>query len=99
MNPAKKTNQVGKHFNKVKNKLGLLHELSISRNIPIASICLNFVFQDQNIDKIIIGVDNSEILQQNIELVNKFDVKSNMFSEFSDFAVQDIDILFPHHWK
>jgi aryl-alcohol dehydrogenase-like predicted oxidoreductase len=95
----KNKNQIGKHFNKVKKKLGLLHELSISRDIPIASICLNYVLNDTRIDKVIIGVDNSEILQQNIELVNKFDVKSNMFSEFSNFAVQDVEILFPHHWK
>jgi len=95
----KKRNQVGKHFNKVKNKLGLLYELSMSRNLPIASICLNYVLSDPRIDKVIIGIDNSELLTKNIGFINDINIVPDIFYGFSDYAVQNIDILFPHHWK
>ena len=84
---------------KQKNKLIILKKISVSSDISIASICVNFALKNEYIDKVIIGVDNELILLQNIKLIREFDRDSKVFDGFSDLAVQNVDILFPHHWK
>ena len=95
----KKANQLSSYFNEVKDKLKSLEQLSISWNLPIASICLNYVLNDTHIDEVIIGVDNPELLTKNIGFINDINIVPDIFYEFSDYPVQNIDILFPHHWK
>ena len=97
----KKADQLGSHFNEVKDKLKSLQQLSMLKKLLVAAICLNYVLNEPNIDKIIIGVDNSELLTKNIGYINNDsgNINSEIFNGFSDYAVQNIDILFPHHWK
>ena len=95
----KEADDLGSHFNEVKDKLKSLQQLSLSKKLPVEAICLGYVLHEPNIDKIIIGVDSSELLIKNIQLINNINIESDIFCGFSDYAVQNIDILFPHHWK
>jgi aryl-alcohol dehydrogenase-like predicted oxidoreductase len=95
----KEVDDLGLHFNSVKDKLKSLQQLSLSKKLPVEAICLGYVLHEPNIDKIIIGVDSSELLIKNIKLINNINIESDDFCDLSDYSVQNINILFPHHWK
>ena len=95
----KNPNHLSSYFDEIKNKLMILKKISVSSDISIASICVNFALKNEYVDKVIIGVDNELILLQNIKLIREFDRDSKVFDGFSDLAVHNVDMLFPHHWK
>mgnify|MGYP000255763488 CR=1 FL=1 len=95
----KEVDDLGLHFNSVKDKLKSLQQLSLSKKLPVEAICLGYVLHEPNIDKIIIGVDSSELFIKNIKLINNINIESDDFCDLSDYSVQNINILFPHHWK
>ncbi len=94
----KKSHQLSAHFNKIKKQLDSLKELSDLYNIDIAAICLKFSLQKKDIDKVIIGVDNLDILSKNIGFASSADMSIKISDELSRYSIQDKNILFPHNW-
>ena len=90
---------LGAHFDEVRNKLKSLHLLSKNTGLSISSICLNFVANNKFINKIIIGVDSTENLIDNINVLNEKKQLKDFIGSFEYFRVDDINILFPHFWK
>jgi uncharacterized protein len=87
------------HFDKVKDKLKSLHNLSVTTGLSISSLCLNFVANNPCIAKIVIGIDTPEDLLNNIKVLNENKEVRKYFNILNQYSVSDLDILFPHFWK
>ena len=67
-----------------------------SKNPSISAVdtCLNYVYKNSNIDKVVVGVDNSKQLKQIINSVANFsDLK------FPDISSDDEDLIYPFNWQ
>jgi uncharacterized protein len=91
--------KLGHHFDKVKHKILKIQQLSASTGLSIASICLNFANNNNYIDNIIIGIDNLENLESNIQVLSEKENVQPYIESLNDLTEQDVNILFPHFWK
>ncbi|MEN3034246.1 MAG: aldo/keto reductase [Aquificaceae bacterium] len=82
-------------FQRVKNKIISLRELSKEFNISVACICLNFVASFEELDGIVVGVDNPQQLINNFQCLEK---RINLEDKLRAFEVKDEDILLPYRW-
>lgn len=87
------------HFNKVKDKLESLHNLSSKSGLSISSLCLNFAVNNSFISKIVIGIDSPEDLLNNIKVLNENQEVRKYLNVLDQYSISDLDILFPHFWK
>jgi len=67
-------------------------------NISIGELALNFVNENKFIDKIIIGVDSSTQLNQNIQMIKKWDNKNDINKLINKIIVKEQDLLSPINW-
>lgn len=93
------TQKLSTHFDNIKNRIDTIQRLSSSTGISIASLCLNFVADNQFIDKIIIGVDSLSDLRDNLRILSENGLVQPYLEHLNDLAVEDVNILFPHLWK
>jgi len=86
-------------FEKIKTKLIRLQGISNNLNLPIASLCLNFVLFNQNIDKVVIGVDSLDNLKQNIACIENKSKVTEIYGELMGMKEDDEQIVLPFNWK
>lgn len=80
------------------DELKYLNELSAASNKSIAEIALGYcIFQD-NIDKVIIGVDSIEQLHNNLKIVNN-SIDVDLFYEIDKILIKNLDLINPTKWK
>ena len=60
-----------------------IKNISKETNISTASLCLNFVKKNNNIDKIIVGIDSLENLKENYKSINE-NIKRNILEKLND---------------
>lgn len=82
----------------LKNELYQLHVFCLDFGIPMAALALNFVAQNTYLDKVIIGVDSSEQLQQNLIFTNSFTIPPELFDIISKINVKEKELLNPANW-
>ena len=63
------------------------------------SLCLNFVSCNSHINKIIVGVDSIENLNNNIQALGEVEQVKVYVEKLKIFSEEDVNILFPHFWK
>lgn len=91
--PASMTSQ----FNEVKDIILNLQLLTKSKEIPLASVLLNFVYRNDSIDRIILGIDSAAQLNELFR-----NIKANY--NFCDLSSESLkcdneNILLPFNWK
>ncbi len=91
--------ELGPHFNKVKDKLRNLQQLSKNTGLSISSLCLNYVYANKYISKIVIGLENADNFLKNLKVLSEKDIVINHIDHLNEFLENDINILFPHYWK
>lgn len=89
--------KLGSHFDCVKEKLLIINNISRETNITTASLCLNFVKKNNNIDKIIVGVDSLENLKENYKSINE-NINRNILEKLNDLKENNEEILLPYKW-
>lgn len=82
----------------LKNELIKLHACCRDFGIPIAALALNFVAQNTYVDKVIIGVDSRDQLQQNLVFSNSFNIPPELFDIISKINVREKELLNPANW-
>lgn len=95
----KKPDDLGKYFNKIRNKLLELNRLADELDTSIVSLCIGFAMANKYIDKIVVGVDSL----QNFEEITKWDSKGFIEKEtvraISGLRIDDEDIVLPFKWE
>jgi len=95
----KKPEELDSKFSKLKEKLLYLNSLSRKINVPLNAFFLNFVIINENIDKIVIGVDNLDNLKMNIEGIKFQKVIKEYYPKLLELKETDEDIILPPRWQ
>ena len=85
------------HFNSIRNLMLQYREVLQKQNIDPLEAALKFVYQQPEIDNIIVGVNNQLHLEEIIKVVRNIETIGNL--DFSGYAVQDESIINPSLWK
>ena len=67
-------------------------------NLSIGELALNFVNENKFIDKIIIGIDSSHQLNQNIQMIKNWKSNSQINKLINKIAVKEEHLLSPVNW-
>lgn len=67
-------------------------------NVSIVELALNFVYENKYIDKIIIGVDSSNQLNQNIQMIKNWKSNNNINELINKITVKEQNLLSPINW-
>lgn len=68
-------------------------------NISIGELALNFVNENKFIDKIIMGVDSPDQLNQNIKMIKNWKSKNKINELINKIDVKEKHLLSPINWK
>ena len=89
--------KIKKYFNDVAPTIDRLKSIAFSANLTLAELSLLWLLSLQEITLVIIGVDSSEQLFQNIKTINK-DVSQSVFDEALSVKYENEQILNPTLW-
>ena len=67
-------------------------------NVSVEELAINFVYLNQNIDKIVVGIDSEFQLKNNILMVKKFRYNKSLFSKINKLIVKEQHLLNPTNW-
>ena len=84
---------------KIGSKLQRLHSLSEVTNIPLSSLCINFVLLNKNIDKVIVGVDSLKNLKENIKALSYQNEVKERYQDLINLKEDDENLILPINWK
>lgn len=90
-------NDLKPQFDKIKPKIIKLNKISEKYNVPIQVLTLLFAAKNNNIDKIVIGIDSIDNLKENISF--KFDLDSALYYELKTLREDDENIILPFNWN
>jgi aryl-alcohol dehydrogenase-like predicted oxidoreductase len=94
----KKPEELKGKFSKLKDKLLYINFLSKELDIPLNAIFLNFVLMNENLDKVVIGVDSLENLKENIDGLKFHKDIVKIFSKIIELRETDEEIIIPTKW-
>lgn len=94
----KKTNNLPKKLLPLKPYLEKLNNICIENNISISELALNFVKQNKNIDKIVIGSDSVSQLKENISVMSH-DLEPDLIKSIKEINVIEKELLNPVNWN
>ena len=66
--------------------------------VSASEVALNFAILNKNIDQVVLGVENAEQLQENINLVLSWKSNSSLFSKIETIEIKDKSLLNPVNW-
>lgn len=85
-------------FHKIRSELSIIHDICIQNNCSIGELALNFVNLNQNVDKIIIGVEKLSQLETNLKYLNDSLISSHVLNEILAVNVKYPELLNPSNW-
>ncbi|MEM5875585.1 MAG: aldo/keto reductase [Candidatus Aenigmatarchaeota archaeon] len=94
----KNLEELSKFFNPIKDKLQYLHRLSIEKNTSILSLCLIFAIRNKFIDKVIVGIDSLNQLNEIINSVNRKSVDEDTIQQLKQLRFDNEKIILPCNW-
>lgn len=94
----KDINELPKKLLPLKENLESLHQLADSHGFLMEELCLNFVVEQEFIDKVIIGVDTVNQLQQNIQSLQK-KLSPAVMNEIFMLKISHRELLNPANWN
>ena len=71
----------------------------VNNNISISELCLGFALSNPLISKVVIGVDNSSQLSENIYISQKDSLSKEVIRELLSVRVTELDLLNPSNWN
>jgi aryl-alcohol dehydrogenase-like predicted oxidoreductase len=94
MNP----NNLPKNLLSFKSTLEEFNKVCEDNKVSIAATALNFVISNPNIDKVVIGVENANQLQSNIDMIIDWKPNEDLFLKIASIQIEDENLLNPSNW-
>ncbi len=94
MNP----NNLPKNLLSFKSTLEEFNSICVEKKVSIAATALNFVISNPNIDIVVIGVENANQLQSNINMISEWETNEDLFSKIKSIKIQEENLLNPANW-
>ena len=82
----------------LKSQLQKLHSCCNTHNVEIGSLALNYVVSNPNIHKVVIGIDSSLQLQQNINAIENWHHNQQLLDCVNDINIENVELLNPANW-
>jgi aryl-alcohol dehydrogenase-like predicted oxidoreductase len=82
----------------LKNELIQLNKICNDFHIDMNSLALSFVLSNENIDKIVIGIDNINQLKMNYHFFKSFKMNNKIISLVNKINVSNVELLNPSNW-
>ncbi len=95
----KKPEELEGQFAGIKEKVSGLIAISEEIGVSIASVCINFVALDENIDKVVLGVDSLSNLEENIKALSHQNKVKFVLPKLLGLKEDNEKILLPFKWK
>jgi len=95
----KEIGKLEKHFDIIKDKLKTLQRVADDSGLPIVALCMNFVADNKNVDKIVVGVDSVKNLKEIIEFSCGHFLSRNHLQKLLELKEANEDILLPFRWQ
>lgn len=86
--------KIPNQFNPWMNHFNKWFDWLASENLDAASICLDYLIQFNEIDRIVVGVETAHQLEELITAASK-----NVLVEIPGFSIEDKNLLLPTKWK
>lgn len=91
-------NKLRGNLSPLKKYIEMLQLITLKHNISMGDLALNYACENNNIDKVLIGVENLNQLESNIQsLAHSFD--KSIFSEIYQIKVKETSLLNPSNWE
>lgn len=94
MNPS----ELPKKLQALAPALSELHQHCAVQQVGVGQVALRYVYENPNIDQLVIGVDTAAQLQENIQLVSNTDSFAALFSAINAIQIPDKNLLNPANW-
>ena len=95
----KKTTELDDKFDKIKDKLRILNQISRDINVSISSLCINYTINNVLIDNVIIGVDSCKNLIENVYSLKDLNKIKLIINQLDELKEDDENIILPINWK
>ena len=86
-------------FIKVKKKICQLQMIANAQKTTVAAICLNYVLSNKKIDRVVVGVDSLEHLNEVIRLASEMNLDKDVFQALEAVRENDEGMLLPFNWS
>ena len=93
-----KTQDLHPFFNPIKFKLEELNSISKETRKSIENLCLNFVNANPYVDKIIVGVDTEQNLEQNVAVLNE-SLTQDELNRLRNLKDDNEQMILPYNWN
>lgn len=79
-------------------ELKKLQSICQSNQVKISDVALNFAYSNTYIDKIVIGIENTKQLNENINSIKNWNQNDAIFDEIKWITVNNKELLNPANW-
>ncbi|MEI6478408.1 MAG: aldo/keto reductase [bacterium] len=93
----KEASQLPKGLKTIAPKLAALHEIAGQSGLTVAELCLNFALANPLIDKVVVGVDSTQNLEDNIRASQKAEQVAAL-AGLEALGETDEMIILPFNW-
>src|SRR3989339_267399 len=95
----KNSADLSEKFAQIKDKILQLALLAREAAVSRASLCLNFALLNQEIDRVLVGVDSRENFQEIVDSLNDYSKVDKIRSQLLPLREDDLGILLPFNWS
>lgn len=87
------------YFQEILPQIAAVKAFAKQHGIPLNHLLLAYAALNPEIGRIVLGVENAEQLQQNLEFVNFLPQVKTLSPELEKFALEKEEFLLPFNWK
>jgi len=91
--------EIYENFTGARTVMAKLRGISVERDISINALCLCFAVLNDNIDKVIIGVDSLRQIKENVASLKDINRVKDVYDELKALRLEDEEVLLPYKWK
>ncbi len=95
----KEIDELPENFNSIKNRIIEIRDIADKCRVHLNELLLAFGLLNENVDRIIIGVDSIEHLKNNLHTLNSIDKIEQTREQLFQFSEEDETILLPFNWE
>ena len=93
-----KSSNLPQKLEPLKSNLEELHTCCEKYNISVGALALNFVLENPYIDHVVVGIDKSSQLEENIKMIQNWQQNKELIEYTSQINVTQKELLNPANW-
>jgi aryl-alcohol dehydrogenase-like predicted oxidoreductase len=95
----KKSSELSEQFQDLRSTFEAIETLEKGKDLSRMELCLNFALLQEDVDKVIVGIDNSRQFAEILRAVNKLDDVRLIGKTLASYAIENGELTMPSRWK